>query len=79
MSEQYVTRKEFEDFISKLPKEDSKEDPKEESKKVQRAPTEYNLFVQSESKKIREKNPGIKAHEVMKKCGEAWQALKANK
>lgn len=80
MSEKYVTREEFDKFKSELCTINTNVPLITESnvkkEKAPRVPTEYNFFVQSESKKIREVNPGIKASEVMKKCGEAWNEKK---
>lgn len=83
MSKKYVTREEFEELKSKLSAATSTvintEVPSSVEtnvKKAQRLPTKYNLFVRDESKKIREQNPGIKAPDVMKKCGEVWKAQK---
>lgn len=82
MSEKYVTREEFEKFKSEFTSVNTSIPAITESnvkkEKAPRNPTEYNIFVQMESKKIREQNPGIKATEVMKKCGEAWAAHKAS-
>ncbi len=79
-TQEYVTREEFEKFKTEITSVTTSVPAVYESnvkkEKTPRAPTEYNLFVQSESKKIRELNPGIKAPEVMKKCGEAWNILK---
>ena len=46
--------------------------------KVKRAATKYNTFMSTESKKIREEQPGIKQADVMQEVASRWKQSKQN-
>jgi hypothetical protein len=84
-----VTRKEFDelkaafdDFIkgqeaakeSKAPKA-SKEAPTGEPK-PKKKPSEYNLFIADEYKKIKANNPDMNNKQIFKQCTENWKKSK---
>jgi hypothetical protein len=88
-----VTREEF-DALKKAfvelmkSKESGKEDEKvsekdkekvEKKEKKKRAPSEYNIFLQSEIKKIKEKNPDMSNTGIFKVAVENYKKHKAQK
>ena len=43
---------------------------------VKRAPTEYNIFVKNNIGKVKEENPELSRHELMKKVAFMWKTQK---
>ncbi len=66
MSEQYVTKKEFEDFKNSFGK------PKEEEKKL----SSYQLFQKEKFAEVKTANPDMKPKEIIKKVAEMWNEQK---
>lgn len=56
------------------------QEPVQSSKpKAKRRKSQWHIFVQTESKKVREGRPDLKGHEVLKECARRWKIVCANK
>jgi hypothetical protein len=69
----------FDEYVAKHPSNVSASSPSpapaQQVAKPKRAPSEYNLFIQSEMKRIRASNPDLKDNKVLfKMCTDNWKA-----
>jgi len=71
-ADEYVTRKEFNDYVNKHSKSEIKE------KKPKRKPSPYTDFVKLHMAKLRKEDPNMPAPVMMKRCGEEWQKKKTS-
>jgi hypothetical protein len=49
---------------------------KKKRKNINRKPSEYNMFIKDNIKKVREDNPELNNKEALSKCAELWRESK---